>query len=201
MNTLIAYFQTSPRVVRWVVLAGVAIAFYFGAVEPAVDQVAKLNTQGDVRAARLLGYAGDATEREEARRTITTGVRKFGQIQSPGDPRERSVALSRRISEILEKHSVRDHTSTVRETPLGPGPLATAVGNEFRIDRLVNDLQFDTTPERLSAILADLERAPEIAAVSKLQVRSATGRDAGPRSLRVSLAAEAWVLQRKARSR
>jgi len=85
--------------------------------------------------------------------------------------------------------------------PLGQGPLRDVYGEGERIDRLVREVQFEGTPEQIAAVVSDLENAPEIAAVSRVQVRRGDQQDTAARMLKVTVAAEAWVVGKKGRAR
>jgi hypothetical protein len=187
-------YRDLPRAARWGLCALAALLAYFVVVEPVVDKTSTLNSRAQARAKAIAevrsgGGAGAAD----------LGLRQFGVVEPPGDARERAVALDRRVLEVLEKHSVEKHTSTTKTAPLASGPLLTALATaNQKVDRRIREIQFEATPETLAAVIADLERAPEVAAVSRVQIRKS---DDGGRTLRATVAAEAWTLVRKGASR
>jgi hypothetical protein len=194
MNRLADFYRGLPRAGRWGLLALAGLLAYFGVVEPVVDKTGALNARAEARARAIAEVrAGGATAAADL------GLRQFGVVEPPGDPRERAVAFDRRVLEVLEKHSVERHTSNTKTAPLAPGPLlaALAPANQ-KVDRRIREIQFETTPETLAAVIADLERIPEVAAVSRVQIRKA---DDGGRTLRATVAAEAWTLARKGANR
>lgn len=196
-------FGALPRAVRWLVWAVVGLAGYFLVIERVVEETSRLNALADAKADRLAKIGAGAVALASAQSGVKAGVQRFGLVGLPGDPKERSEAFSRRVAEILHAHGVRDHTSTVKDTPLGNGPLLAALGADYRVDRLVTELQFDAPPETVAAVLADLERAPEVTAVARVQVRKAApqgGRSAG-KVLKTTIAAEVWQLDRKVKAR
>lgn len=195
--TIAERYKALPRALKWGVWALALFVGYFVVVEPALDAINRANTAADDRlgALKTLAHNPGASEDETA-----LGVRKFGSIDLPGESETRSVAFNRRVSSILEKHKVKDN-STTRLMPLGQGPLKDAYGEGERIDRLVREIQFEATPEDIAAVVSDLEKAPEVAAVSKLQIRRGDQKDTAGRVLRATLAAEAWVVNRKGRGR
>lgn len=201
MSGLLSSYSRLPRALRWAVLAGIGVALYFLAVEPLVDQVNRLTSASDSKAATLASHAKSAAALQQDAERVALGVKRFGQVLPPGDPEQRALEFNRAVDEILKTNGVRDHTTTARTSPMGPGPLVAKAGAEFRVDRLIKDIQFSSDPETAAAVIADLERNPAVATVSRLQVRQADSRDKTSRVVRVSLAAEAWLLARKGRSR
>src|SRR5438876_420265 len=81
-----------------------------------------------------------------------------------------------------------------------PPPHARAVTPEERVERRISEIQFDAAPEVVTEILADLERAPEVSAVSRVEMRRAD-REGASRQLHATIAAETWVVARKGRAR
>lgn len=196
-------FTALPRVVRWLLWAVLGLGAYYFVIEKVVEKTSALNALATIKADRLARIEAGAAALDSAQSGVNAGVQRFGLVALPGDAKERSEAFSKRVAEILHARSVHDHTSTVKDTPLGAGPLLASVGADYRIDRLVTELQFDASPETVAAVLADLERAPEVTCVSRVQVRKATaqGGKSGGRMLKTTIAAEVWQLVRKAKTR
>lgn len=216
MKRLTARYASLPRAARWLLLGGVAIAAYFAVVEPVLDATARLNAECSAKMARLDSAARDRAADGSVESDVKLGVQRYGMVAMPGAGKDRSEALNRRIAQVLMAHSVRDVTTTVKETPLSGSTLARELGTsgdggtDLRVDRLVTELQFEASPETVAAVVADLERSPEITAVSRLQLRKAAGGTGGggngakvasSRLVKAVVAAEAWQTVRKGRSR
>jgi hypothetical protein len=201
VSDVISAFMNLPRAARWGLCAAVGVGAYFLLLEPIVDRVRMLSSASDSKAATLASHAKSSKALEDDAQKVALGVRRFGDVMEPGDPEQRALEFNRAVDEILKKNGVREHTSTTRTTPMGPGPLVARAGAEFRIDRLIKDIQFNSEPEVAAAVIADLERTPVVATVSRLQIREADSRDKSARQVRVSLAAEAWMLARKGKAR
>lgn len=195
MNALVQRFRTLPRAARWAVFAGAILVAYFAVVEPVIDRINTTASRADDRESALVALAKDPIGAQSSE--VALGVRKFGAVELPGDPEVRSVAFNRRVVEVLSKHRIRNDTSTTRTMPLGAGPLKSAYTEEERIDRLVREVQFSATPEELAAVIADLESSPEVAAVSRVQLRRGDNQDTAARQLKVTLAVETWVVNRR----
>ena len=196
--TIADRFQSLPRAARWGILAGGAFVSYFVIVEPVLDVINRANSAADDRAGALSTLAKGATEGTSE---VALGIRKFGDIALPGDPETRSVALNRRVSDVLKKHNIKESTSTQRTMPLGQGPLKDVYGDTDRIDRLIREVVFDATPEDIAGVIADLESAPEVAAISRVQIRRGDNKDTAGRILKATVAAEAWEVVKKGRGR
>jgi hypothetical protein len=84
---------------------------------------------------------------------------------------------------------------------MGDGPLKKAINPQTeQIDRSQAEIKFDAVPETFAAVLADLEKSPEVTAISEVEVRKAD-RDPSSRTLSVTIRAETWSIARKGRGR
>jgi len=200
MGGLTERWKNMPRVMRWSLMAGAFVAAYFLIIEPVLDKTNQWTAKADAKATALAAYEQNRALLTSADATVKLGVARYGIVEPPGDAEARPVEFNRMIDSLLDEHNIAGASSTSRTLPLGNVPLSMAYGQDFRVDRLVRDLQFETEPENLAAFLADVERRPLVSTVSRLNVRADEGRDArsaGKRSVRVSLAVETWLLVRK----
>lgn len=200
MRSIEQTIRDLPRAGRWLLIAAGAFVGYFAIVQPVLDTI--LNLNGRAAGARSeLGYEGrERAAREQAGAEVRAGTGMFGTVAFPGEAAERSQAFNRRINEVLSKNAVTGDRRITRTAPMEPGAMDAFAGQNKRVDRLIMDIQFNASPEQVSAVLADLESSPEIAAISRVQLRRETGSEGGAapgRTLRVNLSAEAWLLSRK----
>lgn len=200
MTHLLDAFRSMPRAGRWLAyLVAVCIAFFL-VVQPILNAIDRIDARAD-GAMSELGDQGSARQaQEQSGNEVRLGMTALGQVAFPGEPAERSEAFNRKVNEILAKHEVKGDRRVMRTAPLEPGPLDAVKGEGRRIDRLIMDLQFDASPEQVSAVLAELESTPEVAAISRVQLRrEAAGEGGKPagRTIRANLSAEAWLLARK----
>lgn len=196
MNAIAEKFRDLPRAARWGICAGAIVLAYFVAIEPIIDGINATNAKAEDREGALITLARDPISSQSSE--LALGVKKFGAVELPGEPEIRSVAFNRRVVEILAKHKIKD-SSTTRLMPLGAGPLKDAYGEANRIDRQVREIQFDATPEDIAAVVADLESAPEVAAISRVQLRRGDQQDSAARLLKATISVEAWVVSKKGR--
>jgi hypothetical protein len=196
VNRVTAIYKSLPRAGQWLVWGLVCVAAYFGLVEPVMDQTSSIGSKADAAASALVSYESGRTTQDREAGEISRGLRQFGPVLLPGEAGERSGAFNRRITEILDKQGVKYPTSTTRTAPLTSGPLDKTMPAGQRVERLIRDLQFDATPEQVTAVLAALERSPEVAAVSRVQIRRAAG-GAGSRTVRANITVEGLIIARK----
>jgi hypothetical protein len=193
MSALWERFRALPRSAKWLVLAGLLLLAYFAGVEPAIDAMNRMRARADQREAELAALRTGLPDGGEA----ALHVRRFGPVATPGEPETRPVAFHRLVTEILARHGVKDHRNTTRSVALGQGPLTDVVKTrELKVERLVREVQFEASPEAVAAVVADLEKTPEVAAVSRVQLARSDEEGAG-RVLRATISAEAWILVRK----
>jgi len=192
-----ARWRAIPRVLRFGLIAGALVLIYFVALEPLLDSTNRALAGAQSKAAVVANYSKTAAAMKAAAETVALGVKKFGNVEMPGDPERRPLEFNKAVDEVLKKHEVKESTSTSRTVPLTTGPLSSRMGAEFRVDRLQRDLQFVSDPAIAAAVIADLERLPALSTISRLQVRQAEGKEKGSKAVRVTLTAETWLLARK----
>lgn len=194
--SLIASYRNLPRAGQWGVLACVGLIAYFAVIEPSVEFMGDLSRKADLRTEELASFSREGQTGERARANVAVGIAHFGEVAGPGDSDRRVEAFNRTVADILAGHGVKDTKATGRRSSMSKGPLLTALGTGAAVSREFSDLQFEATPEQVTGIIADLENAPEVAGVSRVQLRRVEG-DSGARLLRVNLSVETWVIQRK----
>lgn len=201
MKNLLAAVQRLPRAVQWALLAAIAMVVYFLVVERTLDAINRFAGSSATREAMLASYAKTESDLRAAADTVLLGTKYYGDVAMPGDPEQRALEFNRAVDEILKKHDIREHTSTSRTSPMGPGRLVAKFGGEYRIDRLIKDIQFVADPDAVSGVVADLERNPVVASVSRVQIRQMDARDRSLHQVRANIAAETWLLARKGKTR
>lgn len=197
-------YHALPRAARWVLLAALACVVYFFAIEPALDHTNRLSAKADAVATSLARESQLTAAWSDANTPAAAAKSAFGSPALPAAIEPRSRALYTRISKVFESHQTV-YDITERRVPLRADQVAAIAGQGSRIDRFILDLTFESSPETAAAILADLERSEEVAAVSRVQIRRidnarSGGGGAAPRRVRAVFSPEAWVLLPEARS-
>jgi len=189
MNALLAWYSGQQRAVKWGVWAAAGLAAYFGLVEPIVEGTLKAGRAADVREASLrkLADAGADSEAE------ALAIRTFGRLELPADANTRTLKLNQAVTAVLDSHGVRRHTSSTKLTSMEQGPLQAAVPATEQVWRFVREIQFEAAPEVFAAVLADLERSPDVSCVSRVQLRRGGEANRGDRVVRASVAVETWI--------
>lgn len=189
-------YRSLSRAGQWAVLAAIAIVGYFAVVEPAVELFGRWSLKAKETAADLKTFSREEKTGERALGGVALGLSYFGEVAPPGDSESRVEVFNRRIAEVLERHGIRESKTSGRKTSMAKGPLLNSLGTGAAVSREFSDIEFEATPEQVTAIVADLEKVPEVAGVSRVQLRRVDAEGAG-RLLRANLSVETWVIQRK----
>lgn len=197
MSELAVKFRSMSLAMRLALGFGVFLVVYFMVIEPVVDATSRRLSACESKAALIATYSKTAQALATAADVRKQGFKKFGAVELPGDPEKRPLEFNQQVDAVLKQHDVRESTSTSRTAPLGGGPLAAKIGSDFRVDRMMRDIQFSAPPEVASAVLADLERLPVLSTISRLQIRTADGKDKEARQVRVTMTVETWLQARK----
>lgn len=189
MNAL-AWFRAQSRAMKIAMVGLAAIVAYFAIVEPVLVLTSDARNEADARQASLEKLRKKASDDQD---TEVLAVRKFGRIELPADTNSRSLRLNQEVTAVLEKHGVRTHTSSTKIGPIGQGPMQAAVPPTEQVSRYVREVQFEASPETVAAVIADLERTPEVAGISRVQLRRGGETNRDDRVLRATISVEAWV--------
>lgn len=188
-----------PRSVKWGVIAVGVIALYFGAVEGALESMGKWNARADNRQAELRKFERARSERKDTDKAATESVKVFGEVGSPADAATRSQELNQKVQAALDAGGIKRPTITSRSVLVpASSPLSRQFGTDHRVERLVSEIVFDAEPEQVAKVVADLEQVPEVARVSRLQVKQKSGDSEGGRQVSATIWVEAWQLNQKA---
>lgn len=180
---------TSP-VIRWSLVAGVTILGGYFALTPVWNKIASLDRRGDMLESALNRREGFATDKSIDGAVIAGTLEKLGAPSMPG--KLKAAAFARVVDGVLSRNKVEDRNVTERKVRLAREATDTlAMGN---IDRLILEVTFEATPETVAAILSELEKAPEVAAVSRVRIDKSVLRDEGAQLVRATITPEAWVL-------
>jgi hypothetical protein len=197
MGKLLTSINALPRAVRWAVYGLAAFALYFLVVEPAIDRTNALANRADMHEATLRTFTAEGGSQQKHLQTLELGMRHFGEVEFLGDESTRPMQFNEAVDRILREHAVSNPKSSTKPAALGTGVLTSKMGNEYRVVRIVRDIEFDATPEAVAAVVAELERTPVVATVSRVMVRRLEGREAGDRTVHATVTAEAWVAAKK----
>lgn len=200
-HPLINSIKALPRAGKWGLAALAGLAAYFLIVEPSVAKAVALADKATRKETVLQSWSDRKGPRELEESTVNLGSRIYGDVAFPKPEAEGSPATLTKIAAVLKKQGVREYD--VRERPLLlKSPTLIAAAGGVQIKRVVRDLTFECKPEVLSALLAELEKSPEVASVSRLSIGPAgTGR-AGSANVRgkvikVTVSVESWVQARE----
>ncbi len=198
MNNLFDTFNRLPRAARWLLLFGAFVALYYLVLEPALDAANSARNRADRLETALRRERELLAINSQVGRELERGVATYGLPRHPTDPGARPEALQRAVNAILIAHGVGNAVYSERSGTIRADEAVAVVSPGARLDRFVLDVTFEATPETTVAILADLEKASEVTAVSRIKLdKSGAGRartpSAGGRTVRVSIAVESWI--------
>lgn len=190
---------------KWLAVFVIALGAYFLVVETVLDSTNALNSKADALAAGLKQEADLLSPDSPKGRLLSEGRRLFGEPLLPGDPGNRPEAVHAAIDRILDKHGVSKRTKNERRVPFRGDELTNLLGAavaQKSAERMILDIIFEASPEDVTAIVAELEQAKEIALISKVELRRPdAGRDArsgtpvsSGRILKVTISPEAWIV-------
>ena len=190
MKKLLESYWQMPRAGKWGVWFAVVMVLYFGAIEPYINFMNSVTVEADRIEARLRQRASLKDRLENNRAMIDAGIAAFGTPDLPqGD--DRLAALDRKLSAVLNGKTATEKRRLTRDnlTPL-------TLGVAQKVTRVGKELQLECETAELMTILRELELAPEVSAVSRLDVRriSEVNPKTGGGVLSVTIVVEAWAI-------
>ncbi|HVZ94332.1 MAG TPA: hypothetical protein VG797_07470 [Phycisphaerales bacterium] len=196
MKRLWEKFKSLPRSVRWLAFFLIALVVpYFLIVEPVMDRSSDLSSQADQLQSSLKRSADRAARAESAGQSLALGQTRFGAIKFPGDSKQ-IEALNERIQEIFDAHPVSSMTQkSLPPALIGKDVMAGVLKEGEQLQRVQVQLTFETTPDSAMAIIADLERAPEVYVIGRTVLRKLE-KD-GKRLVTAQLYVETWIVTPK----
>lgn len=196
MSTLSARIASLPRAAKWLLALVAVVVGYFAMVEPGLNFLGTIRSkaqriESDVRRD---GELSDPSS--EDGRLLALGRQNFGAPLPPGEKSNSAETLYRVVDRILKEHGIEDAAINERSSQLRSDYLGTVLGDSGKVNRFILEVTFESDTQGALDVLAELEQAPEVSAVSKvrfdkLSVRSASADKAD--MVRVTLAPEAWL--------
>ncbi len=187
-----------PRAMKWAVLAGIGIFAYFLAVEPMLGLYERAVARGNADLVQLERLQARERELTQAQTLIALGVTRYGDaaLRTEVD----SGSVYQRLDSIFEAHGVRGYTIDSPRREQLEREIVSAIERvdpEADPQRQVFTVRFTASPEEVYRVLADLETAPEITAISSVNLRRRDVGSDGARQLEAVLTPEVWYVPRK----
>lgn len=193
--TLRERWNALPRMGRWIASAVGFVLVYFAVVEPTLDTTAGLSARADVLQSGIDRRRASAGGSSDAAGKAALAAARFGAALPPGGP-ERPGELNARVEQVLRDKNVTALTIRTRAlVPLGRAAFAGLIPEGQQGQRLVLDVDFESSPPVAMEILAALEQAPEVTSVGRVIIRKVERE--GKKSVQVSLSPETWVVTPK----
>lgn len=193
-DVILARFLALPPAWRWGGGLAAGLVLYFFTTDYVWSAADSLNERSNriesaLRDGKVRGkwISGDVHE----------AVVALGPVTVPRAEGAGTEALGAAIREVFEANSVSAYSLDVRPgAPLPPTALRDVAGPAERIERLVGELRFTTTPDALAKIVAGLESRPEIESISRLKLAKLEAE----RKVQASMTVEAWIRVPKRRA-
>ncbi len=186
LDRALAWFDLQERAIKWAAIAIPVLVAYL-ILDYGFWQVSSnLAIRGD-RIERVIAASKKRSASIEG--SVESAVRAFGPVDAPASKDDGADALSTSIAAIFKQNNT-NYGLGIREQRISSRSLESAVGS--KIEKVVAEIRFEATPDAASAIIAQLEAAPEIDSISDLKLNY----QPQTRRVTVQLSAEAWTLER-----
>lgn len=140
-------------------------------------------------------HDGARNEGELAPRT-RDAIAVYGQLDLPGSEAEGANALSIAVKDAAKKNKVSSYTFQTRTGGKLPKSVSDAAGIASRVERLVAEVNFVSSPQDTFGFIQSLESSPSVDAIGSLRMDW----DDKTKKLSVRLMAEAWVIAGRSKS-
>jgi hypothetical protein len=181
-------WKSTPRAVKWAGGAALILVAYF-ALSPLWTWMSHLDNTAFQLELALKRHANLSSDKSSDGAEIENIHEKLGAPQKPG--KLKPEAFARVVNGILDRHDVKASTN---ERKVRLAPTTSEALQMGAVDRLILEVTFEASPDVVVAILSDLEKAPEVAAVSRIRIDKSNSRDETAQTVRATIAPEAWVL-------
>ena len=187
-NTHVERFKGLPRSWQWILLATtfmVAFLTWAYVIAPIGDGWAEQANRIEADLDRTSsGIAMDAHTKN--------AVMIFGPLDLPNKKADGSLTLIENVQMILADRGITNDTFYQSQSANIKASVLPGVARAGeKIERIKGELDFESKPEVAIAIIADMERSPEIEAISNLKMDKL-----GNGQVRTRLTVEAWVRTR-----
>jgi hypothetical protein len=191
MNALLQKFKALPRAAQWLVYLGLVLIAFFAVAMPLLSFSDSVGNNASTLEAAILRRNDFASSASGDGKYIVDSQTAFGSPLMPATAGLKPEAFTRAVDRILENHQVTDRNVTERKVAMTRDQaLALHVP---ALDRLILEVSFEADPKTVIAILAELERSPEVAAVSRVKIDRTNIRNEEDRLVRATITPEAWI--------
>ncbi len=189
-------YVSLPRWSQWSAIFLLFVVLpYFTVVEWALDNAGTTSAQANLLQESLTRQASRAERAEGAGQSLALGQARFGGVKFPGESKQVESLLSR-IDEVLKARGAGSPSK--RERPpaqLGRDVMAGVVPEGMQVQRVQVQVDFEASQQAAAAIIADLERTPEVHAISRASLKR-LDRD-GKRLVQAQLVIDTWIVAAK----
>lgn len=186
-QTTLDRFRAQPRGVQWALLGAIGLILFFAwdsYLRPLAshwsDRASAIQTKvNEVRAGRQVS--------EKLMRSASL-VKAMGPVEPPPSEAAGTKEVNDAVNAVIAKHGLKESFSLRRQGGLGASALPSVTKGR-RVEKLMGELKFESTPATAIAVLSELESNPYINAVPSVRLtRGNSGR------VNVHLTLESWAL-------
>lgn len=196
MSTFRTFWHGLPRWAHWAAIAIAIIIVYFAIVEPGQNFIGSYLDRSKRIESDLARDKELLSPTSDDGRLMAIGRQSFGDPLLPTDKSASAETLYRVVDRILKGHGIDDAKINEHKAQLRTDLLIPVVGGGS-VDRFTVDVTFETEAHTALDILAELEQAPEVTAVSRVKFDKQGARTASAggdeQLVRVTFSPEMWI--------
>ncbi|MBL9119419.1 MAG: hypothetical protein JNL80_05860 [Phycisphaerae bacterium] len=189
-------YRQAPSIYQWAIAIALGVMVWLFAEDFVWSTAARWNEEN----ARMQTALEEGANRAELLSGVRDAIPPVGRIVVPRAEKDGTEELLRAINKVLEEQKI-DKESIERQVRPGgnmapPPELVQLVGEGTKLGKVVGEVRFSATQEKVIKVIAGLEAEEMIESISRLKL----SREPSSKKVGVTLTVEAWVqLDRKNR--
>ncbi|MCA9293009.1 MAG: hypothetical protein KDA20_04265 [Phycisphaerales bacterium] len=193
MSVWIDHILRLPRAVQWSIAAAVFVGLFYGVIDPALAWRSALVGRAAVAQTKVDALSVMMAQRKDSAHQLQLASRAHGPAHKPGEFETERQAITGAIDRVQREHGIVVTSIEPRTVSAQDSTLQAPLGAEQEVVRLVYVLSFQADPTTISAVLRDLEAAPEIQGIGGVRItRTGRGED---RTLAARIESETWAIR------
>ncbi len=193
MTNLFKIFIALPRALQWCISAVVFLGIFFGAIDPLLAWRSSLVGRAEIAQAQVNDLEQLVRQREGSDQRLALASRAHGTPHKPGEVETERAAIISAIGRVERAHGIVITSLEPRTIYARDSALQDSLGGDEELVRLVYVMSFQADPQTITAVLRDLEAAPEIQRIGGVRItRTGRGED---RTLAARFEPETWAVR------
>ena len=189
-------YRQAPSIYQWAIAIALGVMVWLFAEDFVWSTAARWNEEN----ARMQTALEEGANRAELLSGVRDAIPPVGRIVVPRAEKDGTEELLRAINKVLEEQKIEKESIERQVRPGGnmapPPELVQLVGEGTKLGKVVGEVRFSATQEKVIKVIAGLEATEMIESISRLKL----SREPSSKKVGVTLTVEAWVqLDRKSR--